>query len=186
MFYAEHITQGNQMEVEILAYIAGIVDGEGSIMIQRQCSKSFMAQRAKSGCFHPHYAVGIRIGMTERIALDLIVDKLKIGKVSEEKPYHHKRPMYRWMIRSKEEVLKFLNYILPYLRVKKKQAVLAIKFMNEWVNCNGIRLTPEVIAHREKAWAEMRKLNGVIDTPATTKSRGIRGREKSSPYEAIV
>ena len=174
------------MEVSVLAYIAGIVDGEGSIMIQRQCSKAFMEQRAKSGCFHPHYAVGIRIGMLERIALDLIVDELKIGKVCQEKPYHHKRPMYRWMIRSKDEVIKFLNLILPYLRVKKKQAQLAIKFMDEWVSCNGRKLTPEIISKRQRAWREMRKLNGVIDTPATTKSRGIRGREKSAPYEAIV
>jgi hypothetical protein len=186
MNYAEHITQGNQMEVAILAYIAGIVDGEGSIMIQRQCSESFMAQRAERGCFHPHYAVAVRIGMLERIALDLIVNELKIGKVCEEKPYHHKRPMFRWMVRSKEEVVKFLNLILPYLRIKKKQALLAIKFMDEWVSFNGIRLTPEILAQREQAWGEMRKLNGVIDTPATTKPRGIRGREKSAPYDAIV
>lgn len=174
------------MEVATLAYIAGIVDGEGSIMIQRQCSESFMAQRAKSGCFHPHYAVGIRIGMCERVALDLIVDELGIGSVCEEKPYHHKRPMFRWMIRSKQEVCDFLNLILPYLRVKKKQAELALKFMNEWVSFNGNRLTPEIVSKREEAWAQMRKLNGVVDTPATTKSRGIRGREKSAPYEAIV
>jgi hypothetical protein len=174
------------MEVAILAYIAGIVDGEGSIMIQRQCSESFMAQRAERGCFHPHYAVGVRIGMCERVALDLIVDELGIGKVMEEKPYHHKRPMFRWMIRAKEDVVKFLQLILPYLRVKKKQAELAIKFMEEWVSFNGIRLTPEILAQREAAWAEMRKLNGVIDTPATTKPRGIRGREKSTPYDAIV
>jgi len=186
MLLAEHITQGDQMEVEILAYIAGIVDGEGSIMIQRQCSEAFMAMRASRGCFHPHYAAAVRIGMLERVALDLIVDHMKIGKVYEEKPYHHKRPMFRWMSRRKEDILSFLIPLLPYLRIKKKQAELCINFMDEWVSFNGLKLTPEILVKREEAWAKMRKLNGVISAPATTKPRGIRGREQSAPYEAIV
>jgi len=174
------------MEVTKLAYIAGILDGEGSIMIQRQASESFMKQREKSGCFHPHYAPAIRIGMLERGALDLIVETTGIGYVLEEKPYHHKRPMFRWMVRSKEDIVKFLTLVMPYLIVKKRQAELALKFVDEWVSCNGIRITPEVQQQREIAWAEMRKLNGVIDTPATTKPRGKRGREISAPFEAIV
>jgi hypothetical protein len=168
------------MEVEKLAYIAGILDGEGSIMIMMQAGKAFMEQRAKRGCFHPHYAPCIRIGMQERVALDLIVETTGIGKVHEEKPYHHKRPMYRWMVRKKDDVVKFLTLIMPYLLVKKKQAELCLKFMNEWVSHNGIRIVPEVQQLREKAWAEMRKLNGVISTPATTKSRGRRGRDASA------
>ena len=174
------------MEVEKLAYIAGILDGEGSIMIQRQASESFMKQRAKSGCLHPHYAPGIRIGMLERAALDFIVQTTGIGYVVEEKPYHHKRPMFRWMVRSKDDIVKFLTLIMPYLLVKQKQAQLCLKFVNEWVSCNGIRITPEIQDQRENAWMEMRKLNGVISIPATTKSKGRRGRDKSAPSEAIV
>ena len=186
MILAEHITQGNQMEADKLAYIAGIVDGEGSIMIMRQASKSFMEQRAKRGSFDPHYHPCIRIGMTERCALDFIVETTGIGKVHEEKPYHGRKVVYRWMVRSREDCLQFLKLVMPNLLVKKKQAELATQFMNEWVSSNGIRLTPEVQAKREKAWMEMRKLNGVISVPATTKSKGRRGRDKSAPSEAIV
>ena len=152
----ELILQGDQMEVTKLAYIAGILDGEGSIMIMRQASKSFMEQRAKSGCFDPHYAACVRIGMLERVALDFIVKTTGIGKVYEEKSYHHKRPMFRWMTRKKEDCLKFLTLISPYLLVKKGQAELCMKFMNEWVSANGVRLTPENREQREKAWLEMR------------------------------
>lgn len=174
------------METEKLAYIAGILDGEGSIMIMRQASKSFMEQRAKRGCFDPHYHACIRIGMLERVALDLIVETTKIGEVVEEKPYHHKRPMFRWMARSRHDCLNFLALVMPYVRVKKRQAQLCVNFMENWVSSNGIRLTPEIKAKREKAWIEMRKLNGVISVPATTKSRGKRGRDLSAPFEAIV
>jgi len=174
------------MEAVKLAYIAGIIDGEGSIMIQRQASKSFMEQRAKSGCFHPHYAPGIRIGMLEREPLDFIVDTTYIGKVIEEKPYHHKRPMFRWMIRRKADIEKFLPLIMPYMIVKKKQADLCLKFIKEWITCNGTRITPEVQQMREDAWMEMRKLNGVITVPATTEPKGRRGRDKSAPFESTV
>lgn len=186
MLYVEHTTQGNQMEAEKLAYIAGIVDGEGSIMIMRQASKSFMEQRAKRGCFDPHYHPCIRIGMTDKSALDFIVDTTKLGKVHVEKGYHGRKVVYRWMARSREDCLQFLNLITPYLLVKKKQAELATRFMKNWVSSNGVRLTPEIQVEREKAWMEMRKLNGVISVPATTKSKGRRGRDKSAPSEAIV
>lgn len=56
--------------------------------------------------------------------------------------------------------------------------------MKEWVNCNGVRITPEIQAKREKAWLLKRKLNGVITLPATTEPSGKRGRDKSAPFEA--
>lgn len=174
------------MEEVKLAYIAGILDGEGSIMIQKQASKSFMAQRAKSGCFHPHYAPAVRIGMLDKEPLDLIVETTLIGYVYQEKLYHRKRPMYRWMARSKNDISKFLTLVLPYLLVKKKQAELCLKFVNEWVSCNGAKIMPEIQSQREEAWMKMRKLNGIVTSPATTESRGIRGREKSAPFEATV
>jgi hypothetical protein len=182
----EHILQGNQMEVEKLAYIAGIVDGEGSIMIMRQASISFMEQRALRGCFHPHYHPCIRVGMQRREPLDFIVNTTEIGKVWVEKPYKKQRPMFRWMTRSKDDITKFLTLILPYLLVKNKQADLALKFVNEWVSFNGAKITPEIQEKRENSWMEMRKLNGVVSIPATTKSKGKRGRDFSAPFEAIV
>jgi len=174
------------MEVEKLAYIAGIVDGEGSIMIMRQASKSFMEQRAKRGCFHPHYHPCIRVGMQRREPLDLIVKTTGIGEVWEEKPYLKQRPMFRWMTRSKSDITSFLKLILPYLLVKNEQAELALKFVEEWVSFNGAKITPEIQSERERAWMTMRKLNGVVSIPATTKSKGKRGRDFSAPFEAIV
>lgn len=174
------------MEEVKLAYIAGILDGEGSIMIQRHASKAFMEQRKKRGCNHPHYAPAIRIGMQDRAPLDLIVEATRIGKVHEEKPYHRRKPMFRWMVRSKNEIKEFLTLVMPYLLVKKEQANLCLQFVDEWVSCNGIRLTPDILAKREKAWMQMRKLNGVITSPATTEPRGKRGRDFSAPFEATV
>jgi hypothetical protein len=174
------------MEVEKLAYIAGIVDGEGSIMIMRCASKAFMAQRAKRGSAQPHYHPSVRIGMQNRSALDLIVETFGFGKVYQEKAKPGRKPMFRFQIRSRDDVRNFLTPIMPYLLVKKEQAKLAIQFMNDWVSYGGIHLSPEVVQKRESAWMEMRKLNGVISIPATTKPRGRGGRDISAPFEAIV
>jgi hypothetical protein len=186
MIYAEHITQGNQMEGEKLAYIAGIVDGEGSIMIQRDMSISFMRQRLERGSTEPHYHACVRVGMNDPSAVNFIHEVTGYGKVVKEKPYHHKKPMYRWTIRRRDEIVPFLRLILPYLLVKKTQAELAIKFMDEWVSSNGIRLTDGIRKNRENAWLKMRELNGIVPPPATTKPRSTGGRDKSIPFESIV
>lgn len=173
------------MEESTLGYIAGIIDGEGSIMIMRVAGKAFMEQRRKRGCYIPHYHPQIRIGMVERAPLDLIVRATSLGEVVQEKSYNNRRPMFRWNIRRRESIIKFLEMIYPYLLVKKKQAEIVIHFCKEWVSNNGFRLSDEILQKRHDAWLAVRSLNGVI-SPATTESRGVRGREKSAPYEATV
>lgn len=167
---------------EALAYIAGIVDGEGSIMIMRQASKAFMEQRAKRNCYHPHYHPCIRIGMQERAPLDFIVQHTGVGEVREEKPYQRKKPMFRYVIRSKVDVSRFLTLIMPYLLVKKQQAELALRFVNEWVSCNGTRISKEIQEKREQAWMQMRELNGVVQKSPSDLPKGKRGRDYSKEY----
>ncbi len=177
--------QGNSKEETKWAYIAGLIDGEGSIMIMRQAHESFMKQRAASGCFDPHYHPQIRIGMIDRRPIDFICEVSGIGKVIEEKPYHHKRPMFRWNIRRRDEITAFLQKIMPYLLVKTEQAKLALNFCENWIGKPGLRLTDENRKKREAAWLAMRSLNGVV-SPATTERKGKRGRDFSIRLEATV
>ena len=171
--------QGNSKEA--LAYIAGIMDGEGSIMIMKQASETFMKNRK-----HAHFFPCVRVGMIDRRPLDFMVNTIQVGSVYEEKSYHHKRPMFRLCLRKKEEVVYFLNTLLPYLIVKKAQAELAIKFMQECVHKPGIPMTLEKNAIRQTYWQEMRTMNGVSDAPATTERKSKRGRDMSVRLEATV
>ena len=97
----------------ILAYIAGVVDGEGSIIIREYRSK------------RPYrYGTEVSVAMTDTGAIDLLrqiypgsysTSTLKSGKT-----------IYRWAV-AHRKARAFLEDIYEYLRVKKEQARLAIE-----------------------------------------------------------
>lgn len=171
------------MEDVKLAYIAGIMDGEGSIMLVKACHASFMkAQNRK----YPNYYPNIRVGMIEREALDFIVDTLNIGKVVQEKSYQNKRPMFRYRLTNKPDVRKFLEIMTPYLMIKKEQAKLLMQYIDTFISCSAKNpVTEEIENNRHEYWTRMRELNGVA-SPATTEPWGKRGRSKSVRLEATV
>ena len=166
--------QGNSKEAD-LAYIAGIIDGEGSILITRDVYSNK----------NPVMRVIVRVGMIEEVALKFMQKTLKVGKFYKEKPYHHKRAMNRLVVTSYEEVKSSLESLLPFLKVKKEQALLALKFIDECRGKRGHWMAPEDIEKRLSFWIKMRELNG-ITAPATTERTGKRGRRKSVRLEATV
>jgi hypothetical protein len=171
------------MEDAKLAYIAGIIDGEGSIMLVKACHASFMKQQNRK---YPNYYPSVRVGMIEHEALDFIVDTLKIGKVVKEKSYQNKRPMYRYRLTNKPDVRKFLEIMTPYLMIKKQQAILLMQYIDTFISCSAKNpVTEEIENNRHEYWTKMREMNGVA-SPATTEPWGKRGRSKSVRLEATV
>lgn len=164
--------QGNSRED--LIYLAGLFDGEGSIMIVRQNSPTFMKKR-----IYPYYGLIIRIGMLQEGIIKSYKDILGYGTFYIEKPYHHKRPMARWTCRRKEDVSRFLRDIGPFLRVKDKNVSLALEFIEKCARLRrlGQRITPEINALNHEYYVKMRELNG-IESPATTERMGRQGRSK--------
>lgn len=166
--------EGNSKEIA-LAYIAGILDGEGAIFISRDLFSNK----------NPVYRVGIRIGMIEKVALEFCHKHIGFGSLYEEPPYKKQRPMNRWVLTNYDHIIKFLNLVLPYLLVKKQQALHALKFIQECRAARGHWMTPELIQKRQEFWFRMRELNGIA-MPATTERTGKRGRSKSVRLEAPV
>jgi len=158
---------------EELFYLAGLFDGEGSIMVVRNAAPSFMKHR-----IYPHYGVGIRIGMMDETSIKNFKEKLGYGSYYLEKPYHHKRPIARWTCRRNEDVSSFLEDLGPFLRLKKKNVKVALEFIEKCSGKLGKRITSEMNALRHSYYIKMRTLNG-IDSPATTERTGHRGRSKS-------
>lgn len=164
----------NSKEVA-LAYIAGIIDGEGAIFITRDVyTKKGSVMR-----------VQVRVGMIEKVALQFMYDTFGFGSLIKEKSYKGKRPMHRILFSSYEEIKELLQSILPYLMVKKEQALLALDFIANCRGCPGHWSPPELVAKRLEYWINMRRLNGNA-SPATTERTGKRGRQKSVRLEAPV
>ena len=175
----------NQREETI--YFAGLFDGEGTICIQKMYSEKYMKAQAR---VNPGYTVCIRLGMIDKSVVEEIQKFFGVGQLHCEKIYHAKRPVYRWQVRAQKDVRMVIEKLLPFLRVKRQQSELAIKWLNECLWKSGMSRKhgwpPEMVEKREFMRLEMQRLNGIDVSPATTKRKGIMGRAKGVRVEAIV
>lgn len=170
--------QGNQRQAILWAYLAGLIDGEGSFVIQKteveKISKS-------SNCVSPRYLPFFCIGMVDKAPLDLIQETIGLGKVYEE-CVRDRRSIWRIRFGGRVKLIPFIKELLPYLIVKKKQAQLLLEFCENWVSPgkkeHGYRdrVSDQELQRREEAYLKMRKLNAV-GAAATTKSKSTREGE---------
>lgn len=156
---------GNPREAALLGYLAGIIDGEGTIRIQRiKSGKSFVASKRRN----PWYYAQVSIGMTDIRPLVLLREFTGKGEIRNERVPSRKL-IYRWVLGGRFDIIKFLNTLLPYLIVKRQQAEIVLDLLEHWeMPWNKKTGTSESeIQRREDAYSKVRKLNAV-GAPATT------------------
>ena len=159
--------QDNQREE--LAYLAGLFDGEGTICIQKD-NRPLAKDNGRN--WNPIYNVTFRVGMIHKEAIERFKAFFKVGFIDYEKSYHKFRPMWRYSIRRRADAKKAIEIIHPYLMVKKAQAFNALCYFEDCPSQRGRYLTPEVLEKKEWYYQRMRELNGVANSPATTKRMG--------------
>ena len=121
-----------------LAYIAGIVDGEGYIGIS--------ADHRKRNPDKPCWRLRVAVTNTN----EWLVQYLKFsigGGVILLKNSKNPKPCYQWST-DRGKAAEFLKLILPYLQLKRPQAELAIKFQAS-VTKSTRKLTEGQLAVRE-------------------------------------
>ena len=136
-----------------LAYIAGIIDGEGYVGIKK--SKAYACQGRQT----PGYTARIQVRMVDEPAIKFLAETLG-GWYYKEKPHSAKgRPLYCYQASDKvaEAILRTL---LPFLRVKRVQAETVIALRD---------LKKESAKHRTKVTGTRRFPNRV-GTVRTVKS----------------
>ena len=91
------------------AYLAGIIDGEGSITLTRMHDKE-------------HRRPCITVASTDIELLEYL-KILTNGQITKKKNYHPERHQnsFTLSIKTKNQVLSTLKYIIPFLRVEKKK-----------------------------------------------------------------
>lgn len=143
---------------EALAYIAGFFDGEGGITIGKRHT-DYGRRRA----FH----LRLYVGNTNKEIIEFIRGFFERGSVYFDNSHHPQtcRPMYRWTVACKE-CEQVLGLLLPYLKIKGEQALLAIKFQSArhdpvaHVGHKGlVGLTEGEYAFQEECYEKMRELN---------------------------
>jgi len=102
----------NLSEVE-LAYLAGLIDGDGAIMawIERHCEKRFKFR----------VRLAIKVSLNEKEPLEWIKKKVNFGYLRKN------RNQYEWCSQDQAEITNLISKLLPFLKVKKRQARIALK-----------------------------------------------------------
>lgn len=138
------------------AYLAGIIDGEGCITINRTKTNNI------DGYIKPFkYTVHLKVRTCDKILAPFCHNKFKIGSLHICKAYkenHNKS--YEWHCGS-NNVSKVLEVLLPYLKVKKKQAKIALQFQKSKGNLtySGKALSLKSYNYQEKCYFKMKGLN---------------------------
>lgn len=131
-----------------LAWLAGIVDGEGSIFIMKAARKD----RARSF----NYVLRVSVQSTDRImarsCYEISGEGACMDAVTKQ---DNNSNTYKWQV-SCTKASETLKKLLPYLRVKKQQAEVAIKFQ-ETTKKHWRQMTVEDYQKQEFAYYELKQ-----------------------------
>lgn len=116
------------MKSEELAYMAGLFDGEGSIYIGKASSHRQQL-----------YSVCLSITNTDKDVLQWAVEHF--GGAVSLKPAEraHYKTRYLWRAQAIRNTAIVLEQILPFLKIKKQQALLALRFLKLQIGKNRKR-----------------------------------------------
>ncbi len=144
--FGESVTSGLLSETQV-AYLAGIIDGEGTIGIY-----------GGNPSVPAYYHLVLIITNTHEALIDSIRGWIG-GAKAPTKPRESVLSPGWQLVLWQHRASGVIRLCRPYLIVKSAQADLALEFMENWVGFRG-RSVPEAEVERRKAYAlRMRDLN---------------------------
>ena len=150
-----------EYSVSQLAYLAGIIDGEGSIYIGN------FSSNPKTGT--KYYQTNIEVTNTDKNLIDWLSSTFG-GRIytytAKQLPKNSRRTTYRW-IATGERVTHIAEIILPYLIVKIRQCQIMIEMRKTFIPKTGVIrgvqgiqvLDSDILSLRESYFNEMRSLH---------------------------
>lgn len=102
-----------------LAYLAGMFDGEGSIIIHKH--------KAKKSSHHDAYVVEACLGNTNEWIVRQFQFSFGGNVYLRKKQTEQTQAIWAWQI-SANKAIPFLTTIIPFLKLKKTQAEIGLKF----------------------------------------------------------
>lgn len=134
------------------AYLGGIIDGEGSIMvIHHKPSPS-------NGTKYEYWVLRVLIANTNRILIDWLLERWGGGYSIGVSKNDAWKDTYQWRADSAKAV-PILKDAFPHLKLKRRQAELAFEMMStaRATGCKGH--SPETVEARRRIAEEVRALN---------------------------
>lgn len=141
-----------------LAYIAGFIDGEGCIALDKS--------RGGVG-----FTLSVHVDITYIPTLELLRDMFGGSIYVVKKRSESRKQQYSWQIRGRD-AHNFILAILPYLREKKPQAIIANDYFRMFgSNGNRHRLRSEKVSqeHYYRKLQELKKVEYMPGSSTMTK-----------------
>ena len=138
-----------------LAYLAGIIDGEGCIGVYRSGWR-YAGRRT------PRHALTLKVTNTDPRMLLWIMERFggTVRPTGEKRPRH--RESWVWQMGSARMAANILVAVFPYLVIKREQAVLALGFVatlrRGW---QGTPTDEECLVERDKIAVGLKKLKRI-------------------------
>lgn len=126
------------------AYLAGILDGEGTFAV----GVAFAARSV-----NPSHYFRVSISNCDEGLMAWLAD---IGGTVKRVRHFANRPVLSWSVAG-DNAFTFTRAVLPYLRIKRGQAELALRL--EALRSQGQILPPEVVAERSEIKRQVERLN---------------------------
>jgi hypothetical protein len=146
---SHNVVSDKLMSKEEAAYVAGFIDGEGSIYMVKE--------RRPENCSGFRYGTGLVVSQCHLGSLEAIRSMTRNGRIiSEKKRMSHHKDIWKlsW---TPNQMRHILPQLLPYLIVKHRQAVLALQMLSlvEGTNNYGKNNTKE----QHEIYEQIRALN---------------------------
>jgi len=139
---------------EVASYIAGLIDGEGTITLTRM---------------HPNEnrRLVVSIANTELQILQFVIDQVCAGKITKKRTTSDRHtPSFCYAITS-QQALALLSQVTPFLlSYKRRRAELALAQYKALTPRNG-KYTPELMIERQEFEQSFLNLKSVRETPAS-------------------
>lgn len=107
-----------------LAYLAGIIDAKGCFSVYKR--------KTKTG---ETFSIGLKILSAKKRLPTFVYKQVGYGHLHTYFAKHIERDIYTWEL-FPQDLIKFIEAILPYLKLKKDQALLMLEFNELKYNTN--------------------------------------------------
>ena len=133
------------------AYIAGLMDTDGSFMIHKRLGFNSMKS--------PNYLARISYGEKDSRTPSFIFDTFPFGVISKKDNHNCIAGRFVWELVVKDDMINFINRILPYMKVKTQNAKIVLEFCKNYKPMkknHRFGVPQEELEFREKCYQDLK------------------------------
>lgn len=154
-----NIQRGTNEDSFFWAYVAGVMDTDGSFSIERAVRKPANGNRQRNNLIK--YRPKILLSMVSERSIRFILENCPFGNLHVIKANSALRgSAFRFSVSARSEAIEFLKRCVPYLQTKSIQAIKLLNFCRAYLPINGLAKVPEEEKqYREDCYKEIMMLN---------------------------